>query len=402
MSGSQYRQPPLFLIVCVCSMIFILLGYLLCRTTSTQEDYEPAISAKVVEILSEEEEPVMDEYVATRILFTAKLTSGEQDGEEVEVEQYIDPMYLPTPDAVEKGDKVLVMESQEVSGAKWVYAGVNRIPSMTWMIIWFLLMILAIGGVRKGGATIVSLLFSMGAIFLVYIPAILKGYNIYFFTIVVAVFIILSSLLLLNGWSTKTMCAVVGNVGGTLVAGLLALWVNQSLSITGVVDQDYAFLTMLESGVSLNLKAVVWGGILIGSLGAVMDVSMTIASAMQEIVGEMQRKTIPKLVYSGFQVGRDAIGTMTNTLILAYVGGSLAVVLLFAAYNKNMMIVMNLEMIVVEVIHAVVGSMGILLAVPLTVFFSAWAYLRNEPTPPPKAKPTKVPEAKTTKQTKTK
>jgi len=118
----------------------------------------------------------------------------------------------------------------------------------------------------------------------------------------------------------------------------------------------------------------VWGGILIGSLGAIMDVSMSISSAMQELSNEMRDKNFINMVHSGMNIGRDAIGTMTNTLILAYVGSSLAIILLFTAYNRNLLVLINFEMIVVEIIQSIVGSIGILLAVPVTVFFAAWIF----------------------------
>ncbi|WP_409967304.1 YibE/F family protein [Bengtsoniella intestinalis] len=367
-----------YLIVCICALLFIIGGSLLCDYNATNADYEAVETATVVEVISTSVESWVEDMNNTTVIFTAKLTSGDSKGETVEMEQYIDSMYLPVDDAVEKGDTILALETSVNGGSEtWSYAGVDRTGGIAKLCMVFFVMILLVGGL-KGCATIVSLLFSVAAIFLVYVPAILSGWNVYFITIVIAAYVIFVSLLLLNGFNRKTLCAIVGNLSGTLVAGLMALSVNAALGITGVIDQDYVFLTMLEGDVSIDLKAVVWGGILIGSLGAIMDVSMSLASAMQEIAREMHDKTMPKLVYSGMQIGKDMIGTMTNTLILAYVGGSLAVVLLFTAYSKNTMVIMNMEMIVTEIIQAVVGSMGILVAVPLTVFFSAWKFM-DEP-----------------------
>lgn len=105
-----------------------------------------------------------------------------------------------------------------------------------------------------------------------------------------------------------------------------------------------------------------------------MDVAMSIASAMNELSDHMQKRSFSKMLKSGMNIGKDAIGTMTNTLILAYIGGSLAMVLLLTAYNRNVLYLFNLEMIVVEVMQAVVGSMGILFAVPLTAVFAAYIF----------------------------
>ena len=110
-----------------------------------------------------------------------------------------------------------------------------------------------------------------------------------------------------------------------------------------------------------------------------MDVAMSIASALQELAENMGKRSFWRLFRSGMNIGRDAIGTMTNTLILAYIGGSMATVLLLMAYNMNPLYLFNLEMIVVEVLQAVVGSIGILLAVPATAFFASYLYTRKEP-----------------------
>jgi uncharacterized membrane protein len=152
---------------------------------------------------------------------------------------------------------------------------------------------------------------------------------------------------------------------------------NGLLGITGNVQEDYLLLISLNENFSIDLKAIVWGSILIGSLGAIMDVAMTISSALQELTDNLEEKSFSILFKSGMNIGKDAIGTMTNTLILAYIGGSMATVILIMAYNMNLLYLFNLEMIVVEVLQAVIGSMGILFAVPITSFSAAYLYSRN-------------------------
>ena len=170
---------------------------------------------------------------------------------------------------------------------------------------------------------------------------------------------------------------MLGNAGGVAVAALLALAVNRILGVTGFVNEDFTMLIYLDRATPLDLRALVWAGIVIGSLGAVMDVAMTIASSMNELSEHMQEKSFGKLLASGMNIGRDAIGTMTNTLILAYIGSALAMVLLLAEYNKNLLFLFNMEMITVEIVQAVVGTMGILFAVPSTAIFAAYIYNRR-------------------------
>ncbi len=320
-------------------------------------------TATVTEILNIES----TEHV-TLIEFNAKLSNGEI----ITGEQLIDNYYKPKPKEVEKNDKILVTENSET----YSYASHNRIPTITFLVLLFIILIIVIGGF-KGITTILSLLITTLSIFLVFIPAILSGINIYLLTLITIVFIVLTNLTLLNGFNKKTLTAIVGNILGIITAGILAFIFNNLLQVTGVIDQDYVFLSLVD-GIKIDLVAIVWAGILIGSLGAIMDVSMSIASSLNELSIEMKDKTYTKLVKSGMNISKDIIGTMTNTLILAYVGSSLAVILLFTIYTKDILIILNLEMFVVEISQAIIGSIGILLTVPATVLFGSWLYTKKD------------------------
>jgi uncharacterized membrane protein len=149
------------------------------------------------------------------------------------------------------------------------------------------------------------------------------------------------------------------------------------LDFTGIFDVSYFVLRDVIPGKQLDLRAVLWGGIVISSLGAIMDISMSIASALNEVYENMGQKSFLALWKSGMEIGKDAIGTMTNTLILAYIGSALGTVLLYSAYNKNIVYLLNSEPIAAQVVQAVVGSMGILFAVPTTAVTSAILLMKN-------------------------
>lgn len=337
--------------------------------------------ANVNEVIASKTVPSINGKTATLVVFSATITSGEHKGEKYNMTQLLDEVSPPVPKQVQSGDKILVAytekENEDSAISGWSYAGVNHSYGIIILTAAFFLLILIIGR-AKGVSTIVALLVTMAAVLIIYIPSLLLGYNIYLVTILITLFVIASSLCILNGWNKKTLCAIVGNFGGIIASGILAYFINDAFGVTGVLNQDYLFLTMLEGGVSINLPALIWGGILIGSLGAIMDVAMSIASAMQELSEQMYEPSFKKLVVSGMNIGRDAIGTMTNTLILAYVGGSMATILLFAAYTSDFVVLLNYEMLLVEIIQAIVGSIGILLAVPITVFFSAWLFILRD------------------------
>ena len=381
------KQSVIYAVTVILSALFILIGHILCRPTGFNEGVEDYYRAEVTAVGNVEEAAFSLDDGETmvsnkRITFSALMKNGPYKGDTVQVVQDVDDMYAYQPRDVKVGDKVLIsrpgydMESGAMGqDAEWVFIEHNRIPSLVWLGVTFLLLIVLIGR-KKGLSTIISLIFTILAIFLVYIPSILKGFNIYFMTVIVCVFSIFMSLIVINGWNLKTICAIFGNIAGVAVAGVLAYIMHKLLGLTGMIDEDYVMLTLMDHPV--DLRAVLWGGLVIGALGAIMDVAMSIASAMKELNDTMGEKTFFRMLHSGMNIGRDAIGTMTNTLILAYIGGALATVLLLVAYNKNVYYLFNMEMIMCEIVCSIVGSIGILAAVPATAIFSAYMFNKYE------------------------
>ncbi len=169
---------------------------------------------------------------------------------------------------------------------------------------------------------------------------------------------------------------MLGNLGGVAVAAGLASLSHAVMKMTGFSGDDAMMLSLSATGVSIDILGIVWGGIVLGSLGAIMDVAMSIASAMQELGEHMTQKNFSKMFKSGLNIGRDAIGTMTNTLILAYIGSSLALVLVLIMNSNDTSYLLSTEMIAAELVQSVAGSMGILFAVPFTALFAARIYTR--------------------------
>ncbi|HKK95863.1 MAG TPA: YibE/F family protein [Anaerovoracaceae bacterium] len=361
-------------LITISTFLFIILGNKAFDYSAANESDEDFIKATVITIVDEN---VSNEHdlTNTTVTFKCMLDTGENEGEIINAEQYLTGEVLGSTAKVEKNDKILVTytENSKDGNMTWQYVGPNRTKGIIILVLVFFALILLIGK-AKGFGTIITLILTLGILFGVYIPAILSGINIYKATIIVSAIIIFTTVIILNGLTKKTLCAIVGNLGGILVAGILAYVFNSFLQITGLVDEDSILLTMLESDVSIDLKGLVWAGVVIGALGAIMDVAVSLASSMKELAYEMNDKSPIKMIKSGLNIGRDAISTMTNTLILAYVGGSFSIILLFFAYNKDLFYLLNLELIVTEIIQGVVGSIGILMAVPITVLFSAWIF----------------------------
>ncbi|MDD3766631.1 MAG: YibE/F family protein [Eubacteriales bacterium] len=368
--------------VIIFAVLFIFIGNKILKPEVLEQEQNVFQKAKVISIDSIETEDINfgdDNHEIKKITFTAKITSKEYKDQTVQVLQEINPMYAMQPKEVKKGSKIILVAiaADESGELEWFFSDHNRSDILFWLVVLFLLIVLIIGR-GKGLTAILSLAITIAAIFTVFIPSILKGYSIYASTMVIGVFVVFVSLIILNGLNKKTACAILGNIGGLAVAGAFAFLMNKILNVTGIVDEEYVFLMSAQFEKPINLVALVWSGIVIGALGAIMDVAMSIASAINELAENMQDKTFGKLLKSGMNIGRDAIGTMTNTLVLAYVGSSLATILLLMVYSKDTLFLFNMEMIAIEILQSVVGSLGILFAVPATSIFSAYIYTKKE------------------------
>lgn len=319
-----------------------------------------------------------NEYT-TKIFFKAKILNGPHKGEVVSVHQNISPFLGDNSDPVKKGDKVIISDevineftpkimfgNQEI---KWHMETYSRSSYLIILAIVFFALILLFGRL-KGVKTLISLVFTTLAIFVVYIPAIVGGQNIYAWTIVTCAFITISTIILVYGYSKKTLATALGCIGGVLVAGLIALFMNQFLKLTGFLDENSTHVYIMNS--AIDLKAIIFGGILIGAEGAIMDVAIDISSSLNEVASKMEKPDFASIVKSGFNIGKDIMGTMTNTLILAYIGSSLATVI--ALSRSSLIQVLDAEMITVEVLQALAGSIGILTTIPLTSVIAAWLY----------------------------
>ena len=166
------------------------------------------------------------------------------------------------------------------------------------------------------------------------------------------------------------MTAAIGTFGGVLSAGIIAAIFNNLAKLTGA-GEDAIQLSINMTTITFNFRDLLFAGIIVSALGACMDVGMSIASSLDEIKMKNPDITWQELWKSGMNIGRDVIGTMTNTLILAYVGGSLTLILLFMASNMSLLEILNKETIAEQVISALAGSMGVVFTVPITAIVYA-------------------------------
>ena len=272
---------------------------------------------------------------------------------------------------VEPGDRITLMNNAVGDTANYVFTGYVRTDALIGLGIVFVLAMLIFGR-GKGLMAMIALVLTCAAVFGCFIPAVLAGRNIYLWTFIICAYITVFTLLLIGAAGRKSLAAIIGCLGGTVVAAIVMAVTDLFLHMTGFLDENTAFLLYLDTPAPIDLRALLYAAVLIGALGAVMDVSVDISSSLHEIAAKVERATFGSLLRSGITIGRDLIGTMSNTLILAYIGSSISTVLLVAGGSgTSLFYILNQERIVFEILQALVGSFGILSALPLTAAVSA-------------------------------
>jgi len=374
----------IYIAVIILSAMFIYFGNQLASANFDAFDQESqtiAEKALVIDILDvfEQTESIGEgaTVIVKDITFKAEIMSGELKGSVVEGVQNFNSYFKTASKEVEIGDKVILYQISESEDTDiWLFGEYSRTDALIVLGVIFMVLLILLGNL-KGLQTLLSITFTILAVFFVFIPAILSGYNIYLWTVIICLFVTLMSLTIVSGVNQKTLAAAIGCTSGIALSAVLVLVMDRFLMLTGVVDEDSIYLLLMTPDHPINLKGIVFGAIVIGAMGALLDVSMSISAALYEIKEKYAANTFKQIFSSGMTIGRDTIGTMANTLVLAYIGSSLSIVLLLIAYNPNMLDLLNKEMVVVEILQAIIGSLGILLTVPLTSLASGILFAKS-------------------------
>ena len=298
-----------------------------------------------------------------------RITEGVLSGKEFTIDNELtdNPAYNVD---VKPGQEVIVALDQKPDGTIEInIADYNRTPVLAWLLGAFLLAFLAFGG-KQGFKSLLALLITVLLVACVLLPLSLQGFN----PLMISVFICLAatatSILLIGGFTKKSLAAIMGTVVGVIVAGIAAQLVIWYAPLTGLSSEE---AQILRGSVLVQkppfYSGLLAAGMLIGALGVIMDVGISIASAVAEISKADAKMTMKELYNSGMNVGRDIMGTMTNTLILAYTGGALPLLLL--ATQMPSIKLLNLDLFATEVASALSGSLGLVFTIPLTAIVAA-------------------------------
>lgn len=302
-----------------------------------------------------------------------KVLTGSHKGEKVIIDNML--MGNPAYDInLKKGNRVILHAEQGNGGINFFIADKQRANVLYWLTGLFFALLLFIGH-KKGLFSLISILVTLGLIFWVLTPLILKGINPILATVVICVFASVIAIYLVGGLNSKSTAAILGTVLSLSFAGILSFLTIKFASLTGFSSEESLFL--FSAHPNLNFVGVLAASMIIGALGAVMDIGMSISSTVNELFSSNSEMTIRELFKSGMNVGQDIIGTMANTLILAYLGGALSLVLL--SNNIDLQKFFNLNQVATEISSALIGSIAIVLCVPITAIIAAYLIKKIPP-----------------------
>jgi Predicted multitransmembrane protein len=324
--------------------------------------------ATVLNVVSEKLEP--DPVTGKPIGFQTieiKIESGKQKGKVVTVENSVTRQNTVLS---KQGTRLLINVSDGGGVAVYGVYTYNRTIGVIIFVLIFCAILIAIGG-KKGAKALVGLLVTIFCILCVFIPLLFKGVP----PIVASMLLVgVCSVLIMSiidGLNSKTISAIVATIACSLTAGLFSIIGGALLNITDFHLSDTDSLLTLMSKTDFNANGIFFASVLIASMGAIIDTAISITSALHEIVDKKPGITRKELMKSGMNIGRDAMGTMSNTLILAFVGGYLTYLVTLYTYDVSLTEVFSFASVGEELISGLSGSIGIFFAVPLSAFIAS-------------------------------
>lgn len=344
-------------------------------TSASQMVYE---KAEVTAVLSDDAEADYENAEGRRVgtqELEIRILTGTHKDEIMSFTNYMSALFNVD---LEKGDNIIVRIMTDENGS--YYASVfnyDRGMVIGGFVLIFFVLLAALGG-KKGIGALLGLLFTLACVWFILIPALIIGLPIIAVTVGIIIITSVCALILLNGISEKTWCAILGCVIGVITAGAIAALVGHITPINGFNMSEAENLILYGAEKGLKISGLLVCGVLISALGAVMDVALGIASSVNELSLQNPKAKAKELFRSGMNIGKDAMGTMANTLILAFAGSSLNMLILVQTYDIPFRQLINTDYICIEIIQSISGAMGILLTVPIVAFISARLMTREK------------------------
>lgn len=341
------------------------------ESNNAEEVNEIRYKAKVIEALSvfvEEDSGSKYQKIKLKIL-----TNGEYKNNEYDATYSIQVLDSAEHEKLEEGDIVYAYLNNSAKNIEFVIEDIDRIPYVLIVLGLFIAVILLVGK-KQGLKTVISLIVTTVCIIWILIPMVLNGQSAVLGAVITSSIVAITTFVLIAGFSRKALVSTVSTIIGVIIGVLLAYIISVLGRITGLSDEESKMLIYLTKDLTFDISGVFFAGIIIGTIGATMDVAMSISSALDELSLKVKNMGYKEYIKSGLTVGRDVMGTMSNTLILAYVGSSLTIIFIHIVNNNDFMTIINSDYIASEILRSFCSTIGMILTIPVTAYIYALSH----------------------------
>lgn len=379
MKEKRKRLEQILILIIVIVMIFICGNYknqkygFQMKNTDENIHY---VRAKVQEVI-EQDVSYSDsnkEYELGYQKVIVRVLDGEYEGQELVIENYITVQHHVI---LKANSKVIVcMDCPDGVEPYYTIYNYDRSGGLIMVLGIFVLLVAMVGG-RQGIRSCIALFFTLLLVFCYLLPHLFKGDNATVITIIMVSLSCAVTCFCIGGISKKTILNIISAVLGGISAGVLYEVFSKILSISGCNMDEAETLALISETTGLRLEGVLFAAVTVASLGAVMDVAVSLGASLYEISNLNQSIERKELFHSGMNIGKDMIGTMTNTLILAFAGGTLSTLLLFVAYGVQFHQLLSSNLLALEVAKGLAGSAAVVMTVPISAIVCAIGYGKN-------------------------
>jgi len=351
-----------------CLLLFAIVFPAPLQSQTVNNDLQGTYRGKVIEVVSSEERTVPGTQTATPVqTIDVEVLDGPFDGDIITIEN--DFLALDT------GDRFYFNYNVYIDGSE-SYAVTNidrRVPLMLFVAL-FAFAVIALGG-WQGVRSLIALGVSFLAIFYVLLPGLLAGYSPLLLSFLVAAGILFGAIFFTHGFNRESFVAYGGTMLAVGLTGILAIIAVSASSLTGFASDESVYLNFNTDGV-LDFTGLLLGAIIVGVLGVLDDIAVTQAAVVAELYSSNKSLSLREVYRRALRVGREHVGALVNTLVLAYAGASLPLLMYFYLAPVGFWSLINSELFATEIIRAVVGSIGLILTVPIVTGLAVW-YLKD-------------------------
>ena len=362
----RHKRHLIILLITVLFAVFLIRYNQIDRVGLYDTEGKTFEKARVVDIV-EDNETESGNQIGNQIV-SLELLTGDYKGNTVEAVSSSSYLYGAH---CEVGMRVIA-EVNESDDSLYVTVFSQDRTWILYAIVFLFLVTLCIIGGRQGFNSAIALVFTFVCIVFLFLPMIYRGISPVLAAAAVAVLTTFVTMYLIGGLSSKSITSMIGTVAGVGISAVLAVVFGKIAGISGYNVSDIEQLEYVGQMTNVRIGELLYAGILISALGAVMDVAMSVASTISEIHFRNPQLSRKELFTSGIRVGKDMMGTMSNTLILAFTGSSINTLVFMYVYGYGIVQITNMYSIGIEIIQGIASAMGVILTVPIVSVISAW------------------------------